>query len=108
MSAIPRKIRLIAGLLLLVIALTFWSESHTDASGTHDETRLGAWFSPFYVRTEDSLDSTRPTAGGGSITTTTKTVSSTFTLTSWSWPLLAAGLALLFWPARKQDPGAAT
>ena len=101
MTGFVRLIRRIGGVLLVFVFVAYTSETHTDASGVRKEVRLGAWFSPWFTRTETTKESAAATPEGGSITSSDTSWSTTFTLASWSWPILAAGLALLFWPARK-------
>jgi hypothetical protein len=84
-----RRIRLAAGVLLLIVFATYQRDSSRDGATSHDETRVGAWFSPWLVRV---------VAGSGDAAP-----SETLTIRalSWSWPCLAAGAALL-WSCRRR------
>jgi hypothetical protein len=101
MTSVARTIRRIVAALLLFVSLTVQHDTRTDASGVTTELRLGAWFSPWYTRTEVTHETTAPAADGGTITSASMHTTVNVTMASWSWPILAAGLALLLWPTRK-------
>jgi hypothetical protein len=105
MAGTVRWIRRIAGVALLFVFFTYVSETQTDASGVQREVRVGAWFSPWYVSTEKTVASSEAAEGGGSITSEDTHTTTTFTMASWSWPILLAALALFFWPSRKAPAG---
>ena len=101
MAGIMLLLRRIAGVLLLFVFMTYQHDTRTDAAGVTTEVRLGAWFSPWYTSTEVKKEQTDPASDGGTITSGSTHTTVSFTMASWSWPILAAGLALIFWPARK-------
>lgn len=101
MAGFSRLVRRIAGVLLIFVFLTYENSMHTDATGVRRETQVGAWFSPWYTTTETTTQSAAATADGGKSESSTTQTTTKFTLASWSWPILAAALALLFWPSRK-------
>ena len=102
MSGFVRLLRRIAGVLLIFVFLTYINETHTDAAVVREETRVGAWFSPWYTKTETTTKSAAATPEGGSIESSNIATTVTFTMASWSWPILVAALALIFWPSRKR------
>jgi hypothetical protein len=101
MPALLRNVRRIAGVLLLCVSMTYEHDTRTDPTGVTTEMRLGAWFSPWYTTTEVKQETAAPASDGGTITSVSTHTTTSFTMASWSWPILAAGLALLFWPAQK-------
>lgn len=101
MQRFVRRVRLIAGVVLLFLFFTYVSETHTDATGVTEEVRIGVWFSPWYVKTEKTVAGTETTPGGGSIETKNTNITISKTMASWSWPILLAALALFFWPSKK-------
>ena len=101
MSSVARTFRRIVAAALLLVALTVQHETRTDAAGVTTELRLGAWFSPWYTKTEVAQETTTGAEDGGTITSGSTHTTSTFTMASWSWPILVAGLALLLWPSKK-------
>ena len=101
MDGFMRQLRRIVGVLLLCVSMTYQHDTRTDAAGVTTEVRVGAWFSPWYTNTEVRKEQTDPASDGGTITSSSTHSTVSFTMASWSWPILAAGLALLFWPAQK-------
>ena len=101
MTSVTRTFRRIVAAALLFLALMIQHDTRTDASGVTTEVRVGAWFSPWYTWTEVKQESTTQAAEGGTITSVTTHTNTSFTMASWSWPILAVGLALLLWPSKK-------
>ena len=101
MSSLPKTLRRIAAAILLFMAVTVQHDTRTDASSVEKEIRVGVWFSPWYTSTDTTQTSSATTPDGGSIQTETTHTKTNVTMASWSWPILAAGLALLLWPTKK-------
>jgi hypothetical protein len=101
MISVAKTLRRVVAAALLFVSLTVQHDTRTDASGVEREIRLGAWFSPWFTRTDKTQTTAEVTQDGGSVETETTYTKTNVTMASWSWPILAAGLALLLWPKRK-------
>ena len=84
-----RRVALVAGILLLVAFLTFQNDSWDDGATKREERRVGVWFSPWLVFVDEE---SRP----GDARSRSLHMSSNVRLEflSWSWPVLAAAIAL--------------
>lgn len=101
MSSVPKLLRRIAAAVLLFMALTVQHDTRTKESTVEKEIRVGVWFSPWYTSTDTTQTSSVTAPDGGSIKSETTHTATSVTMASWSWPILAAGLALLLWPTKK-------
>jgi len=104
MSGFARAVRIVIGLTLLFMFLTYQSDTKTTGDETRSESRLGVWFSPWFTWTNVTHATKIATEGGGSIESRTQQASTQFTTASWSWPVLGAALVVLFRPRKKNPP----
>jgi hypothetical protein len=96
-----RRVRVLVGVILLFVFLTYTSETHTVGDETRSESRLGLCCSPWLTWTETVRATKTAAEGGGSIESRSTESYAKLTTASWSWPVLGAALVLLFWRRRK-------
>jgi hypothetical protein len=91
MSQGVRRVGRIAGIVLLVVFLTFTLNGSRDETETRSEGRIGAWFSP-WLRWSSTERREKTPDGGLSVSTSDDWA---IDWLSWSWVALIGGIALL-------------